>query len=291
MFVQSNTVRAAQNYVKKKLDASFSESEIRKIFKLIICKRLGWSDTEFILSQESRLSESDLLFVRSVINRMLNGEPFQYILGETEFFGLTFFCSPAVLIPRPETEELVQEILNTIDHTANLKIADLCTGSGCIGITLAKSLPQASLLLSDVSQEALKLARKSADINQVKVEFITHDILKESSFDSFQKNSYDVFVSNPPYIPLVDKAQMKIHVLEHEPHLALFVENENPLIFYQLIAENAREKLNPNGWLFFEINPDYSKEILNLLTVLGFVNIELMKDLQGRYRMLKAQNS
>ncbi|MFM7667293.1 MAG: peptide chain release factor N(5)-glutamine methyltransferase, partial [Bacteroidota bacterium] len=204
---------------------------------------------------------------------------------------LTFFCSPAVLIPRPETEELVQEILNTINHTANLKIADLCTGSGCIGISLAKSLPHASLLLSDVSQEALEVARKSADINQVKVEFITHDILKESSFDSFQKHSYDVFVSNPPYIPLVDKAQMKIHVLEHEPHLALFVENENPLIFYQLIAENAREKLNPNGWLFFEINPDYSNELVNLLTGLGFVNIELMKDLQGRYRMLKAQNS
>lgn len=291
MFVQSNTIRATQNYVKKKLEASFSESEIRKIFKLIICKRLGWSDTEFILSQESRLSESDLLFVRSVINRMLNGEPFQYILGETEFFGLTFFCSPAVLIPRPETEELVQEILNTIDHKANLKIADLCTGSGCIGISLAKSLPQASLLLSDVSQEALELARKSADLNQVKVEFITHDILKVSSFDSFQKHSYDVFVSNPPYIPLVDKAQMKIHVLEHEPHLALFVENENPLIFYQLIAENARQKLKPFGWLFFEINPDYSNELVNLLTGLGFVNIELMKDLQGRYRMLKAQNS
>jgi release factor glutamine methyltransferase len=291
MFVQSNTIRATQNYVKKKLDASFSESEIRKIFKLIICKRLEWTDTDFILNQESRLSESDLLFVRSVINRILNGEPFQYILGETEFFGLTFFCSPAVLIPRPETEELVQEMLNTIEHTANLKIADLCTGSGCIGISLAKSLPHASLLLSDVSQEALEVARKSADINQVKVEFITHDILKESSFDSFQKHSYDVFVSNPPYIPLVDKAQIKIHVLEHEPHLALFVENENPLIFYQLIAENAREKLNPNGWLFFEINPDYSNELVNLLTGLGFVNIELMKDLQGRYRMLKAQNS
>jgi release factor glutamine methyltransferase len=291
MFVQSNTVRAAQSYVKTKLDESFSESEIRKIFKLTICKRLGWSDTEFILNQESRLSESDLLFIRSTINRILDGEPFQYILGETDFFGLTFFCSPAVLIPRPETEELVQEILNSIDHSTSLNIADLCTGSGCIGISLAKNLPQGSILLSDVSKEALELARKSADLNQVNVEFQIQDILKEGSFEEFQQNSFDVFVSNPPYIPLKDKAHMKAHVLEHEPHLALFVENENPLIFYQRIAENARQKLNPNGWLFFEINPDYSKEISNLLTDLGFVNIELMKDLQGRYRMLKAQNS
>lgn len=291
MFVQSNTVRAAQNYVKTKLDKSFSESEIRKIFKLTICKRLGWSDTEFILNQESRLSESDLLFVRSIVNRIIDGEPFQYILGETEFFGHTFFCTTAVLIPRPETEELVEEILKSIDHSASLNIADLCTGSGCIGISLAKSLPQASILLTDVLPEALEIARKSADLNQVHVEFLIQDILKEGSFEEFQQNSFDVFVSNPPYIPINDKAQMKAHVLEHEPHLALFVENENPLIFYQRIAENARQKLKPNGWLFFEINPDYSKEILKLITDLGFVNIELMKDLQGRYRMLKAQNS
>ena len=291
MFVQSNTIRATQSYVKTKLGESFSETEIRKIFKVIICNRLGWSDTDFILNQESRLSESDLLFVRSVINRILKGEPFQYILGETDFFGLTFFCSPSVLIPRPETEELVQLILNSVDNSTSLKIADLCTGSGCIGVSLASHLPQASILLTDVSKEALELARKSARRNHVNVEFLNHNILKDDSFIDFQSNSFDVFVSNPPYIPLVDKAQMKMHVLEYEPHLALFVENDNALIFYQFIAENARKKLKTNGFLFFEINPDYSNELLTLLDDLGFVNIELMKDLQGRYRMVKAQNS
>jgi release factor glutamine methyltransferase len=291
MFVQSNSIRAIQGYVKGKLGESFSDSESRKIFKLIICKRMGWTDTDFILNQESRLSESDLLFVRSVINRILNGEPFQYILGETDFFGLTFFCSPAVLIPRPETEELVQLILNSVENSSTIRIADLCTGSGCIGISLAANLPEASVILTDVSIDALELAIKSAQQNQVKVEFLQQDILIKDAFHNFESNSFDVFVSNPPYIPLVDKKQMKSHVLDYEPHLALFVENDNPLIFYKRIAENAREKLKSNAFLFFEINPDYSKDLVTLLNQLGFVNIELMKDLQGRYRMLKAQNS
>ncbi len=291
MFVQSNTIRATQSYVKSMLGESFSESEIRKIFKLIVCKRLGWTDSDYILNQESRLSESDLLFVRSIIKRILNGEPFQYILGETEFFGLTFFCSPAALIPRPETEELVQVILNAVDNSTPLNLADLCAGSGCIGISLASNLPQASVILTDVSTEALELAKKSASLYKVKVDFLCHDILNEDAFNEFETKSFDVFVSNPPYIPLVDKAQMKSHVLEYEPHLALFVEDTDPLVFYRIIGKNARRKLKANGLLFFEINPDHSEDLVRLMHQLGFVNIELMKDLQGRYRMLKAQNS
>jgi release factor glutamine methyltransferase len=289
MFVQSNTIRATQSYVKTKLGESFSETEIRKIFKVIICNRLGWSDTDFILNQESRLSESDLLFVRSVINRILKGEPFQYILGETDFFGLTFFCSPSVLIPRPETEELVQEILNAVNRSSSLKIVDLCTGSGCIGISLAKKLPQATLLLTDVSQEALELARKSADLNQVKVEFLTHDIVKEGSFDSFQKHSYDVFVSNPPYIPLDDKAQMKAHVLEHEPEMALFVDDVDPIIFYKEIIKLADKKLEKGGLLFFELHESFGNEVKECIQLFGFEEIEIRNDLQGKSRMLKAQ--
>lgn len=291
MFVQSNTVRATQNYVKTKLVKLFSESEIRKIFRIIICKRMSWADSDFLLNQESRLSESDLLFVRSITKRLINGEPFQYILGETDFFGLTFLCTPAVLIPRPETEELVQLILNSVDNLSTLKIADLCTGSGCIGISLASNLPKAEITLTDVSSDALELAKKSASLNQVNVDFICQDILSKDAFNTFQPKSFDIFVSNPPYIPLVDKLMMKSHVLDYEPHLALFVEDKDPLIFYRIIGENARSILKQNGLLFFEINPDYSEELVRLLSVLSFVNIELMKDLEGRYRMLKAQNS
>jgi release factor glutamine methyltransferase len=291
MFVQSNTIRATQNYVKSKLGDLFSETEIRKIVKLIICKRLGWSDTDFVLNQENRLSESDLLYVRSIVNRLLNGEPFQYILGETDFFGLSFFCTPAVLIPRPETEELVQLILNSVDQKSSLKIVDLCTGSGCIGISLAANLPVSNVILTDISTEALQFAQKSADLNKIKIESLCHDVLHENAFDSFDDNSLDVIVSNPPYIPIQDKAQMKNHVLEYEPHIALFVENSNPLVFYQKISENARKLLKPTGHLFFEINPEFSNELVKILDELGFVNIELMKDLQGKYRMLKAQNA
>ncbi|MBM3451823.1 MAG: peptide chain release factor N(5)-glutamine methyltransferase [Bacteroidetes bacterium] len=291
MFVQSNTIKATQCYVKDQLGPSFSESEIRKIFKLIICIRLGWKDSEFLLNQESRLSESDLLFVRSVVKRLLIGEPFQYILGETEFFGLTLFCSPSALIPRPETEELVQLILNSIDNSSPLSIADLCTGSGCIGIALGVNLPQASILFSDCSEEALDLARENASRNKVNGKFLRHNILNKDSFDQFLPDSFDVVVSNPPYIPQKDKDKLKPNVLDHEPHVALFVENNDPLIFYRRIALNAKKIIKSGGLLFFEINPDSSEDLVILLKDLGFVNIELMKDLQGKYRMLKVQNS
>lgn len=291
MFVQSNSIRAIQNYVKGKLEKSFSETEIRKIVRLIICKRLGWSHTDFILNQESRLSESDLLYVRTIVNRMLNEEPFQYILGETEFFGLTLFCSPAALIPRPETEELVQSILNSVDTKASLKIVDLCTGSGCIGLGLASNLPNATVTITDISNEALELAKKSAAYNKVDIEILRHDVLSDTAFDLFDRGSLDFIVSNPPYIPYQDKEQMKPHVLKYEPHIALFVENDNPLEFYVKISENARKLLKPKGQLFFELNPDFSNDLVKILGEMGFVNIELMKDLQGRYRMLKAQNT
>jgi release factor glutamine methyltransferase len=291
MFVQTNTVSSLYRYVKKKLESSFSESEIRKVYKIFLSKRLGWTDSDFILNKDYRLSESDLLYVRSLTNRVVQGEPYQYVVGETEFFGHQFICSPDALIPRPETEELVSLVVDTFPKNQDLRIVDLCTGSGCIGISLAKFFSNSKVTLTDVSKNALTLAKQNAQKNEVEVEFICHDLLLENSFDSFASKTYDVWISNPPYISRAEIMEIGDNVLKHEPHLALFVEHENPLVFYDKIAENALKYLRSGGYLFFEINPNYAAQLVENMNELGFVNIELMKDLQGRNRMLKAQNA
>ena len=291
MFVQQNTIQALFIYVKAKLEGCFSEFEIRNIYKSLICKRLRWSDTDYLLNQEHRLSESDLLFVRSCINRLLKNEPFQYILGDTEFFGLNFLCTPSALIPRPETEELVADVIKTMAHVESPKIADLCTGSGCIGVSLAKKISGSEIVLTDISEGAIQLAESNAKLNEVKVECLIEDIFSSSAFIGWDINSFDCWVSNPPYIPFTEKSEMEENVVGYEPHIALFVEDANPILFYQEIIARAKFYLKRNGWLFFEIHPNFSAEIVRLLKNHGFVNIELMKDLQGRIRMLKGQNA
>jgi release factor glutamine methyltransferase len=291
MFVQTNTVSSLFQYVQKKLECDFTQSEIRVIFKSFVCKRLNWTDTDFILKKDYRLSESDLLFVRALTNRVIQGEPYQYVVGETEFFGNSFICTPDALIPRPETEELVSLIVDSFPENQELNIVDLCTGSGCIGISLAKYFSRAKVTLTDVSEEALNLANQNAKRNEVDVKFLSHNLLNDNCFNSFVSNSYDLWISNPPYISRDEILEIDHNVLSHEPHIALFVEHENTLLFYERIAEKARIFLRSGGFLFFEINPKYSFELKEKMKSLGFVNIELMKDLQGKYRMLKAQNA
>jgi len=291
MFVQQNTIQALFDYLKTKLTGAFSENENRNMYKILICFRLKWTDSEYLLNQDQRLSESDLLFVRSCVNRLLKNEPFQYIVGETEFFGLKFKCNSNALIPRPETEELVAHVLKTMAHVESPKIADLCTGSGCIGISLAKKIGGAKIVLTDISEGAIELAESNAILNEVKVEYLIEDLFSSSAFKGWEINSFDCWVSNPPYIPFIEKSEMEENVVGYEPHIALFVEDANPILFYQEIITHAKLYLKKNGWLFFEINPEFSAEIIWYLEKNGFVNIELMKDLQGRIRMLKGQNA
>lgn len=219
----------------------------------------------------------------SLIKTLKTGKPIQYALGFAEFYGLSFQVTPSVLIPRPETEELVDWILNTVKGEANL--LDIGTGTGCIAITLQKELPAAKVTALDVSEAALEVAQKNAVLNQVKVNFMLQDILVYDGAGL----KYDVIVSNPPYVKEDEKPQMHFNVLENEPHLALFVSNEDPLVFYRAIADFAFRNLNKGGYLFFEINEYLGPQMLELLSGKLFTDMELRKDMQGKDRMIKAR--
>ncbi len=289
MFVQSNTVKAIKDYFQKKLSDQFSETEIRLISNESLKKKLGLSTGELMLSNETLLSESELLYFRSIVKRLLNKEPFQYVLGETHFYGLDLACDKRALIPRPETEELVEWMKDTFQNSDNLKMMDLCTGSGCIALALKSVFKNSSICGSDISKDAIDLATENKQRTNLDVTFIQFDALNESHYSNFEENSFDTWVSNPPYIPNDDKERMEQNVLDFEPHLALFVENEDPLLFYRVIANQANVYLKSKGYLFYEIHEDLSDETIQLLEKLNFVNIEVRKDLQGKNRMLKAQ--
>ena len=286
MFVKENTISAARAYFKDRLQIQFSESELKSMWKQLICKRFDWNDSEFLLSSENRMSESDLLYVRSFVKRLQTNEPFQYILGETTFCDLTLICDSRALIPRPETEELVAWISELLNLNS---IIDVCSGSGCIALGLKSHFPKANVFGVDLSQDANNLAQSNAIRNNLSVDFYKADALDLNS--EFWKNvdSVDVIVSNPPYITQNEKAFMNTNVLDYEPHLALFVPNNSPIIFYERIARLALQKLNQNGFLFYELNPDFADQVIETLKILGFSNIELKNDLQGKKRMLKAQ--
>jgi release factor glutamine methyltransferase len=286
MFVKENTISAARAYFKDRLQNQFSESELKSMWKQLICKRFEWNDSEFLLSSKNRMSESDLLYVRSFVKRLQVNEPFQYILGETTFCDLTLICDSRALIPRPETEELVAWISELLNLNS---IIDVCSGSGCIALGLKSRFPNALVFGVDVSEDANELAQANAIRNNLSVDFYKADVLDLNS--EFWKNvdSVDVIVSNPPYITQNEKAFMNPNVLEYEPHLALFVPNDSAIIFYEQIAKLAFQKLNQYGFLFFELNPDFADQVIEMLKILGFSNIELKNDLQGKKRMLKAQ--
>lgn len=286
MFVKENTISAARTYFKERLQIQFSESELKSMWKQLICKRFDWNDSEFLLSSENRMSESDLLYVRSFVKRLQANEPFQYILGETTFCDLTLICDSRALIPRPETEELVAWISELLNLNS---IIDVCSGSGCIALGLKSNFPKANVFGVDLSQDANNLAQSNAIRNNLSVDFYKADALDLNS--EFWKNvdSVDVIVSNPPYITQNEKAFMNPNVLDYEPHLALFVPNDSPIIFYERIARLALQKLNHNGFLFYELNPDFADQVIEMLKILGFSNIELKNDLQGKKRVLKAQ--
>jgi release factor glutamine methyltransferase len=270
---------------REELSQIYNVHEAFQFVWLIFDHIHGWSKTDMMLRDDTKLTVSDHLFVQKALERLKNHEPIQYILGETEFFGLPFEVNSSVLVPRPETEELVEWIIENVEPDRTLRVLDIGTGSGCIAISLARHLPDTSVTAWDVSPEALRTAENNAEKNEVSVSFVQRDVLLITTEEMDQ---FDIIVSNPPYVRDSEKELMQENVLNHEPHLALFVKDQDPLLFYRKIAQLAARSLSAGGLLFFEINRDMGQATIDLLANLGFRDMELRKDLSGNYRMLKA---
>ncbi|WP_179020007.1 peptide chain release factor N(5)-glutamine methyltransferase [Winogradskyella forsetii] len=283
-----------QNIFHKELDAIYGKDEVNSFFYLCTEHYLNVPRIQLTLEPEFTIAkpETDTFF--TVLEELKQQKPIQYILRETEFYGLPFKVNEHVLIPRPETEELVDLIIkchSERSEESQIKILDIGTGSGCIAISLAKNLPNAEIFALDVSKEALKVAKENAELNKVKITFIEADILNESAWNLVFKNlEFDIVVSNPPYVRELERQEIKPNVLENEPHLALFVEDDNPLVFYKAITKLAKKNLKENGQLYFEINQYLGIETKQLLIDTDFKNVELLKDLNGNDRMIKGIN-
>ncbi|MEO9570564.1 MAG: peptide chain release factor N(5)-glutamine methyltransferase [Polaribacter sp.] len=277
-----------RTFFSDELSAIYPQTEIDTFFFLLIEDKLNLQRIDTVLKPDFLISDEILSELKTIIVRLQKEEPIQYILGETEFYGLPFKVNENTLIPRPETEELVEWILKEVaelqsDKVRELKILDIGTGTGCIPISLAKILKNVTISAIDVSSEALKVAKQNAVLNKVEIQFIEKDILKTESLPQ----QFKIIISNPPYVRELEKIEIKNNVLENEPHLALFVDDDNPLIFYTKIADLAKNNLDKNGLLFFEINQYLGKETVEMLHQKGFKNIELKKDLFGNDRMIK----
>ena len=238
------------------------------------------------LEPELRLSESEMLTFHFAVKDLLKNKPIQYIIGETEFCDLKFKVNENVLIPRPETSELVMKIINSQQPTANSQqlILDIGTGSGCIAISLAKQIPNSKVYALDISEKALEVAKGNAINNDTDVTFIHDDIL---NLKNNIETEFDIIVSNPPYVRELEKAEMRDNVLDWEPHNALFVSDNDPLIFYRNILEFAKSHLKENGEIWFEINEYLGKEMADLCKEYGFSDVEIFKDFRGKERALK----
>ncbi|MDR2684445.1 MAG: peptide chain release factor N(5)-glutamine methyltransferase [Prevotellaceae bacterium] len=269
--------------IKSELLEIYSKEETESIISLIFNKLAGISSTEFLLSENKELPEKIIQKIESAVERLKLNEPIQYVLGQTEFYGLPFITDRRALIPRPETEELVEWILQSSPNASS--ILDIGTGSGCIAVTLAHKLKKCRVSAFDISLDALNLAHENADLNFVFVHFYHCNILKMNNFDE----KFDVIVSNPPYVLNSQKTEMNPNVLDYEPALALFVPDNNALLFYEHIINFAKKQLSPNGILFFEINHFFGNQIVKLLTINKFKNIELKKDISGKNRMIRAE--
>lgn len=272
------------NFIKSLLPF-YDEMEAESFFYILLENKRQLRRIDLALNADKEFSEDEISIWNTILEKLKTQIPIQYILRTTHFYGLEFIVDENVLIPRPETEELVDWIVklnSKISKKKNLRILDIGTGSGCIGISLAKNIPNSEVFAIDVSEKALAVAEKNSKLNTVSVTFLHKNILETTSLDQ----KFDIIVSNPPYVRNLEKSEIKTNVLDNEPHLALFVADDDALIFYKKIAELAAANLNPNGQLFFEINQYLGKETLDLLESLGLKNRELRKDIYGNDRMI-----
>lgn len=284
------TLKDLANKFITSLNAIYDEDEAQTIYLIALEHVLKYRRADYLQKKNEVISTEKLNKLEAILTTLQAGKPIQYIIGETIFYGLPFKVNPSVLIPRPETEELVEWIIsasNSLLQTPNsqpLTILDIGTGSGCIAISLKKNLPNTKVSAIDIAKDSLVSAKQNAILNEVEVEFIEQDILQTPN--SKIPTQYSIIVSNPPYVTENEKSSIHENVIANEPHRALFVSNDNPLIFYDAIADFALNNLMPNGLLFFEINEYLGKQTVELLNHKGFINIELRKDMQGKDRMI-----
>ena len=281
--VGDNTLEALTSYFVKELESVVGIREAKLFFDRISEEVLGYAKTDRILNKSIRLSESQILDVLYKIKELKKGRPLSYVIGFQHFFGLSIPVAEGVLIPRPETEELVDWVLE--ESRTKISLLDVCSGSGCISLALKSKRPTWQIKGLDVSPEAVNQSKSNARLLGLACEFSLLDILKS---ESIGKEEYDIIVSNPPYVLNSEQVGMQSSVHDFEPHVALFVTDDDPLLFYRKIGVLAFSALKMKGSWFFEINERFGKEVSELLISLGFSKVELQQDLQGKDRMVKA---
>ena len=264
----------------------YGEGEAQAIARLIYEVRYGLTLSDLLMGRDSSVPQDEL---EQIAVRLERQEPVQYILGQADFYGRTFVVNKHVLIPRPETAELCQWIVLGNGLQGCKKILDIGTGSGCIAITLAAEMPKAEVTAWDISEKALKVVEENAKRTNVHVKFEQVDILHLPSSILHLTSAFDLIVSNPPYICNKERETMEANVLEHEPHTALFVPNDDPLLFYRAIAQYGQTALKEGGWLYFEINPLYAEDLRAILSKMSYYDIEIKEDQYGKQRMIRAK--
>jgi protein-(glutamine-N5) methyltransferase, release factor-specific len=274
-----------KKFFHQQLKEIYIENEIDSLFFIALEYVTSISKIEYILQKEEEISEEKLIELKFILEELTKNKPIQYITKNAYFYGLNFYVNEKVLIPRQETNELVDWVLMSVTHSKPIKILDIGTGSGCIAITLKKNLPLSEVFAIDISNEAIQVAQKNANDNEVKINFLQKNILEINDL----KSNFDIIISNPPYVRELEKLEMAPNVLDNEPHLALFVPDNNPLLFYEKITEIALKNLTEDGMLFFEINQYLSAETKKMIENKGFKNVTLRKDLQENYRMILAK--
>ena len=289
MKISSNSVRDCRKYYAGELEKIYGSNEANVLIMILLEHYFGIDRMKIALEPEMRLSESEMLTLHFAVKELLKNKPIQYIIGETEFCGMRFFVEEGVLIPRPETEEMVMMIAHSVETmcTSSVHILDIGTGSGCIAISLAKLLKNSVVTAVDISEKALEVTKKNAKANDVDVNFIKDDILNPKKPELID-NQYDIIVSNPPYVCEREKVEMRANVLDYEPSTALFVSDNDPLVFYRKILEFAKKSLKPGGEVWFEINEKLGEETKDLCLEHGFENVEIIKDFREKDRVVKA---
>lgn len=277
-------LQEATKHITNSLQTIYSQRESQNIAAILMEDITGLSSTQRLIASNTDLTSTQIQKIKENIKEVIQHKPIQQIIGYTWFAGNKFYVDENVLIPRPETDELVEHIVKQHQNQA-ISILDIGTGSGCIAVSLKHKLPNATVTAVDVSNKALAIATKNANYIGVDINFLQLDFLNESNWNQLPR--FDVIVSNPPYIKKLEQAQMQNNVLLHEPHLALFVPNDNALIFYERIALFAKTHLNPNGSIWLEINEALGKETVDVFIDKGF-NAEIILDMQGKERMIKA---